>query len=329
MVNNKIKPFLLTGFFIFILSACSPQSADSDIPVLIRPVAARADTAIAERGPVVNVTRHEGITRVPSQPLTFGGIGDRFEAFHVQSGERVVKGQRLASLDGGNLIEEIDRLTESIAAMRNNPSEDRHTREREELALRHAEEDLAALKSRLDSYDLYAPSDGIITFLAQAGPGQWISPWESILYIADEGDVFVEYMGGELRVPSPLQALRVYRITAHIDGYVYDLQQIPITQEMRAHYAAHNRDVPLRFTSLGGALPLGAGTVIRIYTHLIEDALRIPINALFNSPEGTTFTYRIENGLPLYAPLAVGVRTAAFAEVIGGLSEGDEVFVRP
>jgi multidrug efflux pump subunit AcrA (membrane-fusion protein) len=334
----KIKRLLLAGFLLFTLTACTPRGGDDipGVPERIRSIAARADTAVVDTGPVISVERHEGITRILSEPLTFGGIGDTFEAFYIASGDKVEQGQLLARLNGEHLTEEIRRITDNIAQIKQDYENEnantllgRQARERYALALRHAGEDLENLRRRLDAYSLYAPFGGTVTLLTEKQTGQWVPPWETILYIAAEQEVIVEYIGGELRVSSPAQTLRAERITAYIDGNIYDLQQIPITSEIRAYYAVREHNPPIRFTVAGGNPRMGAGAVIMLYTQWVEDALRMPINALFNSPDGDVFAYRIENGAQVQVSLSVGARTASFVEIISGLAEGDEVFVRP
>lgn len=331
---RKILFFVYTALLVSLtlfVTACSSgeEQSKQSIPQLIQPVTVSVNTAFVDKGPVVYVERHEGITRLQSQPLNFGGIGENFSAFYVFSGERVTAGQLLARLDCKHLSHEIEYLTEKIAYLNALTVTDADSRERHNLTLRHAIEDLNELLQRLEAYALHAPFDGIITLTADIQSGQWLTPWETVLYIAAEQEVFIEYMGGRLQVPPPAQTLRAEVITGEIDGVIHTLQQVPITREKRAEYAARGQSVPIRFTVPGVNLRLGAFVSIMLYTHRVDETLRIPINALFNGPDGETFVYRIINGVQVHTPFIVGVRTPVFAEVLEHLAEGDEVFVRP
>jgi multidrug efflux pump subunit AcrA (membrane-fusion protein) len=307
---------LITAVLLYTLTACTAQSTSSTppIPALVQPSASGVNTAFADTGPVFNAERFEGITRVLSEPLSFGAIGEGFGAFYVLTGDSVTQGQLLARLEGEGLEGEITRLTAEIESLRResislNTPQGIWANERRALSLRHMEEDLLLLETRLEACALYAPFGGTVTFVADKQPGQWVSPWEPVIYIAPNQEPLVEY-GGGTEIP------RAVRVTGQIDGVTYELQPVP-------------HSVPPRFTVPGKNLRLGAGVVITAYTHWVESALRIPINALFTAPSGETFAYRMENGAQVYAPLTVGLRTAVYAEVIGGLREGDEVFVRP
>ena len=59
-----------------------------------------------------------------------------------------------------------------------------------------------------------------------------------------------------------------------------------------------------------------------------KDVLQVPVNALFRAGDGWA-VYRLEGGLATRTPVQVGGRTATAAEVLGGLSAGQQVIVQP
>ena len=59
-----------------------------------------------------------------------------------------------------------------------------------------------------------------------------------------------------------------------------------------------------------------------------EEALRVPVAALFRR-EGQWHCFAVREGSATTVALEVGHQGAGFAEVLGGLSEGEEVVVHP
>jgi len=350
MNNRRIRLLCLFGILL-ILAACS-QAATVELPELIRPVSARTDTAFAEYGSVADIALLPGVTRVRSQEIHLGSTGFRFGNFYVLPGDEVQEGQLLARMNVETLEAQINAMEESISQMRrrhafdsearelalvvlslefNDIEIDRHrlyesqARERQALELRHALEDLENLQDRLMQAELRAPFDGIITYVANRQPNQWVEPFEPLVYIAYEQDVFVE-----LVTDYNLVQWRVQRIRGYINGRAYDLQHMPLSQEERLHYAA---SIPVRFAVLGNdPPPLGAYAAIHIYYAWAENALRIPANALFgnpNVPNDALFVYRMEYNQPVPVAVEIGARSDSFVAITYGLEEGDEVFVRP
>jgi HlyD family secretion protein len=67
---------------------------------------------------------------------------------------------------------------------------------------------------------------------------------------------------------------------------------------------------------------------VRIKVYEAPDALRVPISALFRKRDQWT-VYVVERGRARAAPVRIGQRNTAFAEVLGGLSEGAVVVLHP
>ena len=328
------------------LSACVGGSTDA-APELLVPVSAqlRLDTAIASYGPVAEVSRRTGIVRITSEPVNFGAVSAFFDAFYVRPGDEVVYGQLLARLDMTNLEEQITRQEEHIEQLRRDFAFENSlaaidieiqaltgsaasarlelelARERQALNLRHLEADLEALKARYTQSQLFAPFDGTVTHVSHHGFGAWVAPFETVIYIAPVGaQVFVEYVGG-----SPFGHGMTVRTQAHINGNVYDATRIGVTREQSFRYERF----PMRFIlDTDVQPPIGARASLHIYTAWVEDALRVPRNSLFFNPDMGFYAYRVENGQRELVLLTVGIRTETYAEIISGLEEGDEVYVR-
>lgn len=67
---------------------------------------------------------------------------------------------------------------------------------------------------------------------------------------------------------------------------------------------------------------------VRITTWTSNDALRVPLSALFRSGERWA-VFRAEGGRARLVPLEIGHRNSQYAEVLGGLKAGDTIVLHP
>jgi len=379
----SLKKYLLGMSFVFLslcFTACTLSAPDYG-PELIRPASARVDIARIDRGPVVELARHMGITRYISEVVYFTNPVGPFAKFYVSPGDTVVEGQLLARLDTEYLEEQIANRIERIANMRSDNAltielreiaidimvaenarnfvataeaadisgaeaaearilaiemaqlELRQERDRQSMALRHEEDRLQTLRSRLAYAELTAPFDGIITFMDDIRPGQYVGVARPLIYMSNQNETIVELVGltghdfPAVMVGGPITwrpfAVRdAIAIHAHIDDQVYDLEFIVTPSENR-----HFR--PVQFEILQDVvLSVGKLFPIDFYTTKIDDVVRVPANAVFSTPGGF-FVYKMVNGEPIHTEIEIITRTTSFIAVASGLEVGDEVFVRP
>lgn len=212
----------------------------------------------------------------------------------------------------------------------------RHEQERQTRTLQRAEEQLQELHNRRAQGELLAPYDGRITFIVDISRGATLGAAQPLLYITDGSNVIVEAVelefddwnfAGRQMSPSdpwrPFPVRNAIQVLGYINnGQVIELEYIPVRLEDR--WAR-----PVRFEAMTN-VPLEAGQYVSIhfYTQRIEDALRIPANALFMDA-GHVYVYRIVDGILVNTVVRLSGRSDVFAAVSYGLMEGDEVFVRP
>jgi HlyD family secretion protein len=67
---------------------------------------------------------------------------------------------------------------------------------------------------------------------------------------------------------------------------------------------------------------------VRIEVYAVPEALRVPIGALFRKGEDWA-VFVVTGGRALATPVKIGHRNSSFAEVVGGLAEGDIVVLHP
>ncbi|MCL2527002.1 MAG: hypothetical protein FWE42_01190 [Defluviitaleaceae bacterium] len=352
----------MTKIFILLLllTALAACSREISPPELLAPLPAQLhmDTAVVARGTVAEVQQHTGVVRASADALNFGVATGFMQEVYVLPGVSVYQGQVLARLDFTQAEVQLERLQQQLANMRRNNAFDnelrtidielrrltlgslggeeaeimrleiersnmelRHTRERQALTIRHLEEDIQALEAQLALGELVAPFDGEITFRSHHMPGVWVSSFATIFYIAPAyGDVFVEYIGFSQFSPA-----FAARIKAHVDGEIYDVSHIRLPLEIARRYARP----PIRFLlDADTQPPVGTLVSLHVYSRLAEDVLRIPRNALFHDPDMGFYVYRIVDGRQEAVVISLGVRTSTYVEVLGGLVEGEVVYVR-
>ena len=350
-------------------AACS--QGNEAPPPLLRPESTRMDTAQVDRGPVVEVSQHTGITRYRAEAVYFENPIGTFDTFYVNPGDTVVEGQLLASLDTESLEAQITRQTERIAAMEADNTlannirqaaidimafenerniaagaegalsetlalewarmELRQQRERQAVVLRHEGEQLEALQARMRFTELRAPFDGIITNISDIGQGQFLRTGQPIMYVSNRQETVIEIVSlTEVSFPStggargwrPMVVRDAILTQAHINGQVYDMEFVVTPLEMR-----HFRPVELK-TLTGEHLPAGLYFPVYFYTVNVQDALRIPSNALFTTP-GYFFVNKVENGELIQTEVRVLAGSTTMLAIEGDLEVGDEIFVRP
>jgi HlyD family secretion protein len=82
---------------------------------------------------------------------------------------------------------------------------------------------------------------------------------------------------------------------------------------------------PARWQALGDGFRVG----VRIVTRRVDDALRVPVSAVFPRPEGGSAVFVVDAGRARVRPVEIGGRNGQHAWVERGLALGDTVLVYP
>jgi multidrug efflux pump subunit AcrA (membrane-fusion protein) len=212
-----------------------------------------------------------------------------------------------------------------------------HEEERHSLAEQQAAGRLENHRLRLSGTRLYAPFNGIITHIQPIVKGDAVSVSTPVIYIAQPSSLHIEVYDFTFRdfpdppgmspvpwIPIPvIQAVRIRAYSPHGD---FDLTYMGLPPAERTGHG-----MPPVYMEIAGPPfpPLGAMVGVHLYLAWVEETLRIPSNALFHEPGTGFFAYRVINSRLVQTPLEIGVRGESFSEVLDGLAEGDEVFVRP
>ena len=201
-----------------------------------------------------------------------------------------------------------------------------HAHEWQGLLIRDLEGRLEDLNQQLARGELLAPYDGRVTWLANLTFGEFLYPFQTIVCISDEQDIFIEYAAtGHL----PFSLTGEPAITAIIGDRIYPLRARVLCESEFSRYVLNELIPPTRFdvTQAGVSLTPGTPVIIRYYNNVAKDTLMVPINTVYSLLTGP-YVYVNHNGVREMRRIEVGIRNRAFVEVLSGLEEGEEVFVQ-
>lgn len=184
---------------------------------------------------------------------------------------------------------------------------------------------LEELRAEAVAYALYAPCDGVVSFLADSlHEGASVTAFDPVLAVTDTDSLHLR--------SSYMQARTVATYNdyyALIGGERYDITYHALTAEEYSNMV-YSTSTPYSTFSITGdtkALTTGmyAGLVFR--SRLSEQVLSVPTNALYEDADGDRYLYVIEDGVRVYRAVTVGRETTAFTEIVDGLTEGELVYV--
>jgi len=199
--------------------------------------------------------------------------------------------------------------------------------QRHALAVAHATEDLTQLRETLRLREIAAPFDGTISYIPDIRPGSFVLQGRHVLYLTTGYPLFVEKIGS----PHAFQPLIVQYIRGNVAGRPMELAHWPLS---RAEMFVHGTGGGARFvpTNAADTLQLGEYVELLFYRDLLQDVVRVPVNAKFRGGmvDGvpTFYVLLVVNETLVPTTIEIGVTSESFAEVLYGLQEGDEVYVR-
>lgn len=310
---------------------------------------------------------YEGYVVPYVQELYFEVGGTLGEVYVIQ-GDEVKKGQVLATLDSEQLNEQIDSLEEQISYINtmgqyderqimadiqiaqeeleilkeNNASEElckvkqtdilllqtllEQAEEERELELSNLYRQLEELEADMKSLEIVAPFDGRIVHVncnVQFYNVDSIQAFEPLLYIADETRLRLET---EFIRESVINTAE--RIYAKINGKDYDLTYAPYDPTEYLELVRSGKiDTRFTFASPTEELASGQYAAIVIVAAYRENVLTIPANALYQDGK-EWFVKKMVDGQQVRCDVEIGLVTAAKAEIVEGLQEGDVVYVK-
>lgn len=342
---------------------CCAAALGEEAPALVAPADAAVSKAAVTRGSIAKMQPFQATVVPEVHALAFSAAGT-VGTVHVIPGQAVHTGDLLAELNVEDAQESIDTLREEIAyaeqlfACQSRVREiDIQLRTMDRDALTDVKElalldnDLALLRTQADeAYDTYqleqqtrrvtleklmektrgvsivAPCDGVVTGLRLA-PGTDVLAKEKVVFLADDTQLYIQC---DFQKKDKMDvAVAVYAL---VDGVAYPCTYIPMDDREYVAQTLLGGAMFSRFALDMATLPqsvhAGLSAALCVVTQQKDDVLVVPSSAVFRTG-ADRFVYVVgaDQSMSLRT-VTIGVSTDLSTEIVSGLEEGEQVYVK-
>ncbi|HHT70940.1 MAG TPA: efflux RND transporter periplasmic adaptor subunit [Firmicutes bacterium] len=237
------------------------------------------------------------------------GVSGRIDRLQVKEGSRVKPGHIIASLEKSSALLDVYGQI---------------------LALRQAQVSFERKQEELDGLTLKAPMSGQVIAL-NTEDGQKVEAGRSVVKIASYEKMNTEITIDELDIVHIRPDMEATVTVDALPGKIFAAQVVEVAREGGSQ-SANQYDgysgpsgFPVKVEILEpGDLRAGMTANVSIFIEERKDVLAVPIEAVYEK-EGASFVQVIEGGKPKEAEVQLGLQDRALAEVLAGLTEGQEV----
>lgn len=342
MLKNIDKPIVVRAAvvcaLIAMLTGCAllPTEEPPLAPPLVEPVKQNIVTVEVKRGTLEQLVRGSGVLEPYEMSYhSFKTGGGRIAGVHVRAGDEVAKGDLLVELEvegldldlkykALNLEKAKMELEAAKAAM--NPDEMRVKL----IQLDIAQTEYDTTKERLDDKQLLADRDGLVTFVTNKQPPDFVNAHENIVVVADPVKLQIIVTKTENNwasgVKVGMEANLVWKGQTFTGKVVQTPSSAPSTDDdrLRETYA---RSVYIEADEWPDGVEMGDIVDVRIVTDRRENALIIPSNAL-RSFANRDYVQVMDGERVFEADVEIGIRSAAEIEILAGVEEGQQIILR-
>ncbi|WP_274361301.1 efflux RND transporter periplasmic adaptor subunit [Paenibacillus thermotolerans] len=304
-------------------------------PPLVKPAQATARTVDAKVGSIIRQISGSAYfvpTRISYHPLAGSG---NIESVNVWAGNTVKKGDVLLVLNNGDI--DVELLQRELEYERKKAALEDAAKLGDDRTLRIAKLDfeLAKLlfdktKAKAEKAVLRAQIDGIVTFVAELKPGDWVEAGRPLVAIADpEGMRLALNASG-----NPVMADVTVGMDAKIDfkGKTYEgkvtqtPRSAPATEDarLRDEYA---KTIYIELSELPPDAELGALADVAVTVAKRENVIVLPKRGI-RSYFGRTFVQIMDGEKRREIDVETGLENATEIEVISGLDAGMKVILQ-
>lgn len=282
------------------------------------------------------VVNAPGTLEPSSTRAVFAPVAGTLATVMVHDGDRVTKGQKLATLDAAPLQLARAQAEAQLAAARAMPTgTDRLNRARSR-AIDAAEQALKVARANADHATLRAGGAGIVTFntLAitkvdgsgpTAAPGVSVTPGSPIFTVTDPARLRFNVQVDEADIAG-VKTKQSVRITLDafpgktFAGKVDQIRQQAVTT------STGGTAFPVLVSVDAGKSRLFSGMTgdADIATSTVPDALVVPVSAVITDG-GARFVYRVDGDVVRRTQVGVGRSTDTLTQITSGLAAGDTV----
>lgn len=238
------------------------------------------------------------------------GVEGRIEKLHVKEGSRVKAGEIIASLEKSSALLDVYSKI---------------------LALRQAQVAYERKLEELDSLTLKAPISGQVIAL-NTEDGQKVEAGKTVVKIASYEKMNTKIIIDELDIVYIKPDMDATVTVDAMPGKTFAAKVVEVareggSQQDSGDYGGYSgpSGFPVKVEIIEpGDLRAGMTANVAIFIEERKDVLAVPIEAVYEK-EGTSFVQVMEGGKPREVEVKLGLQDQALAEVLEGLSEGQEV----
>lgn len=315
------------------LSGCGlfPEEEEELAPPLKAPAAVSYTTTTVERGTIMDsVTTTGTFVSTETYDLSFDKRSGYLSELSVKPGDSVQKGQLLAKLDTDALELDIQKqeLTVERAQIALNMARAAENATSESIRLAEIDYEmqklqLDELEEELEKQSIYAPADGVVSYIASTGVGQYVTARSTLIRIVDPDSIQIECTGDNVS-------------NFHLD------QEVVVTLD-KLEYAGKvvmtSAESPVDVSTTGSFIRvevtdeipegdwLGKSATVELIREKKEDVLVIPRNVV-SMYSGESYVLVLEDGVKKERVIETGIKNSTEIEVLSGLEEGEEIIIK-
>jgi macrolide-specific efflux system membrane fusion protein len=345
---GRIALFQLLLCLVMILSACSllPKEEPILAPPLVEPAQMQFSTAEVIRGDISRSVAAVGNFYPLKITNVFSEQNGRMKEIYVKHRDVVKKGDLLVQLDVGNLMEQIEdhefalrrAEIELIRAKQNKGDEfsiELAEMNYDQERIRHNR-----LLERLEAARIYAPIDGMITYVTERKEGNVINQYESLVQIASVDELLLMHptimstgeRGSASRQINDVRLgmkaeIRLGNAGETLTGRVAQAPSsapLDMPQESRDFF---KDTIIIKADDLPESVQIGDLVDFTIVLEKKEDALLIPRGAL-RTFLGRDYVQVLDGANLKEVDVETGIVTSTQVEIRKGLQEGDLVIMK-
>ncbi len=268
----------------------------------------------------VNVTGYVS-SRVEKE-CYFTAYTGRIKNVYVRAGDMVEEGDLIAEMNVGELEYElqIQELKVKAAKLKYNST----LSEADRLQLEIEQSTLEMYQAQYDGAKIYAPISGQVSYVYRINPGTEFDPYKVIAKIVDPNKLYIsaKYDGDDKTF------VKGDKVTLTVDGDNYEGVISYTPKDAKADGAEEKTTL---YADFSGSMPtvayLGSIADIKKVISVSEKAVVIP-RMLIKTDGDRTFVQVYENGEKTDRDITVGITNATEAEILSGLSVGEQVIIK-
>lgn len=326
-MNKKVSVLALALSGVIIagsLSGCYffPEEEKLLEPPVLKVEDVTYSTYKAVKKTIINKAAASGyIVSNVQQDCMFTQYDDAVKTVFVKSGDVVKKGDLIAEYDVWNL--EFDLRRQELVVQQAENTYNATGSENDRLQLEIEKNTLAQYQSKLDGARIYAPCDGTVSYAARLKPGETVKAYTVIATIIDPGSLYIKATVNDDRKFTKGQEVV---ITVEEEDFAGTVVKTPVEAKEEG-----DDDTTSIYVEFKGTPPsftkVGKVADVAFIKEKADDAIVIPKH-LVKSLNGKNFVQIFKDGVKTEVEVEVGITNATEAQILSGVSEGDEIVVK-